>query len=87
MKLSSIEWYRNKMLKLMKDAITKNISGKEWNDLESKSFEVAQEIHYDEITHAVHAGYRDGCFYSNGEDWYYQSPEHYYKENFNNKEK
>lgn len=34
------------------------------------------------IMDAVNTGFKDGCMYSNGEEWEYQSAEHYYEANY-----
>ena len=51
------------------------------NDL-LEAFEQAKAMHKEEIMDANAAGYRDGILYSNGEDWNYQNPEHYYDETY-----
>ena len=60
-KQSSVEWYQKEMLKIMRDAVTKKITGNQWNVLEQKAFEQAKAMHKEEIMQAHYAP-QYGCF-------------------------
>jgi hypothetical protein len=42
----------------------------------------AKEMEKEQIMDADAAGFRDGCLWSEGEEIYFKSPEHYYKETY-----
>ncbi len=47
-----------------------------------KELKQAKEMEKEQIMDAISAGYRDGIFYANDEQWIYESPEQYYNETF-----
>lgn len=51
--VSSVEFYRQQMLQIFADALTKRIMPDEWELLESKAYEQAEEMYRDELEAAV----------------------------------
>jgi hypothetical protein len=72
---TAVEWYAIEMAEYLRSIYGDGI-------INLDILKQAKEMHKIQLMDAVSAGYRDGIFYANGEQWIYESPEQYYNETY-----